>query len=316
MVLARALELTGEVIMPSFTFPGTAHAMRWLGLQPVFCDVDRASHTLDPATVAEAISERTSAILGVHVWGRPCDTDALGEIAGSHGVELIFDAAPAFDCGRHGVKIGNHGRAEVVSFHATKVLNTFEGGAILTNDDELADRIRPMITFGFVDEDDVAGLGINAKMSEAAAAMGLAQVEQLPETIATNRAHHARYRARLEELPGVAVVDYPNAAEANFHYVVLEIDPDEAPIGRDMLKRVLEAENVLARRYFFPGCHRMAPYATENSTAGEVPVTEWLAARVLQLPTGTALATEDVEAICALVCRAFEDTQLLRASLS
>jgi dTDP-4-amino-4,6-dideoxygalactose transaminase len=316
MVVARALELDGEVLMPSFTFVGTAHAMRWLGLRPIFCDVDRRTHTLDPARVQAAASERTTAILGVHVWGHVCDTEALRELAERHDLAIFYDAAAAFDCSQGGVKVGNFGRAEVVSFHATKVLNTFEGGAILTNDEGLADHARRMARFGFEDEDLVLELGINAKMSEAAAAMGLAQLEQVDEFIAVNQAHLARYRERLSALPGVSVLDYRAEDTHNFHYVVLEIEAALSPLHRDELKQVLVSENVLARRYFYPGCHRMPPYVAEQPDADDqLPETLGLADRVLQLPTGTAVTPDDVEEICSIVECAFEQADAVRARL-
>ena len=317
MVVARALGLEGEVVMPSFTFVATASAMRWLGLRPVFADVDPATHTLDPARAEEAITERTSAILGVHVWGRGCDVEALQEIADRRGIALFFDAAPAFDCSRQGVKIGRFGAAEVVSFHATKVLNTFEGGAILTEDDALAERARRMTRFGFEDVDLVVDLGLNAKLSEAAGAMGLAQLERLDEVLALNRAHHERYAAGLAELPGLTVTRHPEPEGANWHYVVLEVDGRAGPLDRDVLLRVLEAENVLARRYFYPGCHRMAPYAAAHPGPGaRLPATTALAERVLQLPTGTAMTPADVDTVCRLVRLAYEHAGAVRAAVA
>ena len=307
MVLARALGLAGEVVMPAFTFVGTAHAMRWIGIAPSFCDIRRETHTLDPELVEAMITSRTSAILGVHVWGRPCEITALEAIADQHDLPLLLDAAPAFGCTYRGQPIGAFGRAEVLSFHPTKVLNTFEGGAVLTNDDDLAERVRLMIQFGFQDEDTVVELGINAKMSEASAAMGLASLEVVDEFIAVNRRHHERYRANLAGLPGLSLVPYPEDERANYQYVVVEVDAAGSSISRDALQQVLRAENVLARRYFFPGCHRMEPYRTEQPHAGaSLPATDALVERVLQLPTGTALSGEDVDRVCEIVRLAFE----------
>jgi dTDP-4-amino-4,6-dideoxygalactose transaminase len=281
--------------------------MRWVGIAPAFCDIRRVTHALDPELVEAMITARTSAILGVHVWGRPCEIAALEAIADQHELPLLLDAAPAFGSTYRGQPIGGFGRAEVVSFHPTKVLNTFEGGAILTNDDDLADRFRLMIQFGFADEDTVVELGINAKMSEASAAMGLASLEVVDEFIAVNRRHHERYRANLAGLPGLSLVTYLEDDRSNYHYVVLEIDARRSPISRDALQRVLRAENILARRYFYPGCHRMEPYRTEQPQAeASLPETDALVERVLQLPTGTALSGEDVDRICEIVRLAFE----------
>jgi len=307
MILARALGLSGEMVMPAFTFVGTAHAMRWIGITPAFCDIRRETHALDPERVDAMVTSRTSAILGVHVWGRPCEITALEAIAAQHELPLLFDAAPAFGSTYRGQPIGSFGSAEVVSFHPTKVLNTFEGGAVLTNDDELAERVRLMIRFGFEDEDKVVELGINAKMSEASAAMGLASLEVVDEFIAVNRRHHERYRANLAGLPGLSLVPYPGDDRSNYHYAVLEIDTERSPISRDALQQVLRAENILARRYFYPGCHRMEPYRTEQPQAqASLPETNALVERVLQLPTGTALSSEDVDGICGIVRLAFE----------
>jgi dTDP-4-amino-4,6-dideoxygalactose transaminase len=281
--------------------------MRWVGIAPAFCDIRRETHALDPERVEAMITARTSAILGVHVWGRPCEITALEAIADQHELPLLLDAAPAFGCTYRRQPIGGFGRAEVVSFHPTKVLNTFEGGAILTHDDDLAERARLMIQFGFEDEDTVVELGINAKMSEASAAMGLASLEVVDEFIAVNRRHHERYLANLAGLPGLSLASYPEDDRSNYHYVVLEIDAARSPISRDALQQVLRAENVLARRYFFPGCHRMEPYRTEQPQAGaSLPETNALVERVLQLPTGTALSGGDVDRICEIVRLAFE----------
>jgi dTDP-4-amino-4,6-dideoxygalactose transaminase len=307
MILARALGLSGEMVMPAFTFVGTAHAMRWVGITPAFGDIRRETHALDPERAGDMITAQTSAILGVHVWGRPCEITVLEAIAGRHGLPLLLDAAPAFGSTYRGRPIGGFGRAEVVSFHPTKVLNTFEGGAILTNDDELAQRARLMIQFGFEDEDLVVELGINAKMSEASAAMGLASLEVVDEFMAVNRGHHERYLANLAGLPGLSLVSYPEDDRCNYQYVVLEIDAALSPISRDDLQHVLQAENVLARRYFYPGCHRMEPYRTEQPEAGaSLPETNALVERVLQLPTGTALSGEDVDRVSEIVRIAFE----------
>lgn len=316
MIAVKAAGVTGDVVLPSFTFPATAHAIRWLGLDPVFADVDPATHTLDPARVAEAVTSRTGAILGVHAWGRACDIEALAGLADRHGLPLLFDAAPAFDCTYRGRKLGNFGLAETMSFHATKVLTTFEGGAILTNDDELAERARPMTRFGFEEEDLVVRLGINGKMSEVCAAMGLASLERADEFIAVNRANHRRYEEGLDGLPGLHVMSYPEGETANYHYVVLEVNARDAPITRNLLKSVLVAENILARRYFYPGCHRIEPYRTEQPhVAGALPETEGLLERVLQLPTGTAVTESDIDGVCEIVRAAFEQADELAAAV-
>lgn len=298
----RAMEMNGEVIVPAFTFIATAHAVQWLGFTPVFCDVDPHTHTIDPARVEELITPRTTGIVGVHLWGQPCDIEALEGIARRHGLKLLFDSAHAFNCSWRGRMIGNFGDAEVFSFHATKVFNTFEGGALATNNADLARRVRQMRNFGFSGMDQTDALGANAKMSEASAAMGLVNLESLAEFIGVNLRNYQAYRRGLEGIAGVKVIEYDNSEKRNYHYIVLEIDDSQTVLSRDELKEILWAENVLARRYFYPGCHRMEPYAsTMPNVAGRLPVTERLARRVLVLPTGTAVSVEQVEVICGIL---------------
>jgi dTDP-4-amino-4,6-dideoxygalactose transaminase len=297
----RALELRGEVIVPSFTFIATAHALQWQEITPVFCDIDRATHNLNPARVEQMITPRTTGIIGVHIWGRPCNVTALEALARKHKLKLLFDAAHAFGCSLGGRMIGNFGEAEVFSFHATKFFNTFEGGAIATNNDELAARIRLMKNFGFQGYDNVIYIGTNGKMTEISAAMGLTELESMDEFIAINRRNYHAYQAGLKNIPGVTVAKYDEAERGNFHYIILEVD-ETAGLERDLLIQALHAENVLARRYFFPGCHRMQPYRSCFPHAGLLlPETERLAARVVSLPNGTAVGPADIQTICELV---------------
>jgi dTDP-4-amino-4,6-dideoxygalactose transaminase len=316
-IVARALGLEGEVIVPSMTFVATAHAFSWLGIRPVFCDVDAETHTLDPARVEESVTPRTSAIVGVHLWGNACDVASLAAIAERRGLALVFDAAHAFGCAHGDRPIGGHGRAEIMSFHATKFFNTFEGGALTTDDDELAAKARLMQNFGFRDYDDVVSVGINGKMSEAAAAMGLTTLEELDSLVALNRSNLDRYRAVLSGIPGLRVLEPFRTERSNHQYVVVEVDPDGAGLDRDELLDVLWAENVLARRYFFPGCHRMEPYRTLDPDAGSrLPVTERVVARVLQLPTGTAVSPADIARIGEIVRAALERPGAVRDAVA
>jgi dTDP-4-amino-4,6-dideoxygalactose transaminase len=297
----RALELRGEVIVPSFTFIATAHALQWQEITPVFCDIDRATHNIDPARVEQMITPRTSGIIGVHIWGRPCDVEALSALARRHNLKLLFDAAHAFGCSLRGQMVGNFGEAEVFSFHATKFFNTFEGGAIATNNDALAAKVRLMKNFGFRGYDNVVYIGTNGKMTEISAAMGLTELESMDDFIATNRKNYQAYRQGLDGIPGVTLARYDEAERCNFHYIILEID-EAAGLSRDQLVAALHAENVLARRYFFPGCHRMQPYRSFFPHAGLLlPETERLASRVVSLPNGTSVGAAQIEAICGLI---------------
>jgi dTDP-4-amino-4,6-dideoxygalactose transaminase len=300
-IAARALRLAGEVIVPSFTFIATAHALQWLGITPVFCDVDPRTHNLDPRGVEKAITSRTTAILGVHVWGRPCEPDVLAEIANRHRLRLIFDAAHAFSCSYQDRMIGNFGDAEIFSFHATKFFNTLEGGAITTNNDDLAARLRLMRNFGFASFDNVTSLGTNGKMSEICAAMGLTGLESLEDFVEINRRNFHEYGRGLAGIKGIDLIAYDESNRNNFQYVVLEVSSSTA-LGRDDLHRTLQAENVLARRYFYPGCHQMEPYRSAHGADSlRLPETEALSRRVLSLPTGTAVDAEHVAGICSLI---------------
>ncbi len=300
-IMFRALELRGEVILPSFTFIATAHALQWQEITPVFCDVDPRTHNLDPARVEECLTPHTTGIIGVHLWGRPCAIEELAAIADRRGLKLAFDASHAFGCSHRGTKIGGFGKAEVFSFHSTKFLNTFEGGAIATNDDELARKIRLMKNFGFAGFDNVIYVGTNGKMHEMSAAMGVTNLESLAEFIEHNRRNHAAYAQHLAGIPGLELLRFPVGESANYQYVVTQFAED-APLPRDTVLQLLQAENVIARRYFYPGCHRMEPYRSLFPRAGTfLPVTERLAQSVMTLPTGTAVSPDDVAAICELL---------------
>ena len=315
-IAIRALDLSGEVIVPSFTFIATAHALQWQAIAPVFADVDPVTHNLDPRAVERAITPRTTGILGVHVWGRPCAVDALAALAQRRGLKLLFDAAHAFGCSSERRMLGGFGDAEVFSFHATKVLNSFEGGAIVTNNDDVAHKLRMMRNFGFADYDRVVHIGVNGKMTEVCAAMGLTSLESLDDFIARNHGHYQHYRRELDGLPGVSFVAYDEGERNNYHYVVLLIDDAQTRISRDRLIEVLHAENVLARRYFYPGCHRMEPYRSCFPTAGSVlPATERLVQQVLCLPSGSALGPDDVRTVSSILRLAIEKGPQVSAAL-
>jgi dTDP-4-amino-4,6-dideoxyglucose len=296
-VMLRAADLRGEIIVPSLTFAATAHAVSWMGLTPVFCDVDPGTGTIDPGHARKLISRRTAGILAVHLWGRPHALDELAEVAGKARIRLFYDAAHAFGATWQGRPVGSFGDAEAFSFHATKFVNSFEGGAIVTNDDELAARADSLRNFGITGVDLVSYVGVNAKMSEAAAAMGLTSLDSMEEFREHNARVYRAYQAGLAGIDGVRMVTFDERERNNYQYVVLEIDEGAAPMTRDILGQVLTEEKVMARRYFYPGCHLMAPY--RNGT--RLPHTELLAARSLVLPTGTAVSVTDAARICALV---------------
>lgn len=301
-IAVRALGMKGEVIVPSFTFIATAHCLQWQEITPVFCDIDPKTYNISPAKIERLITPRTTGIIGVHVWGTPCDIEALETIAKKHNLSLLFDASHAFNCTYKTNMIGGFGAAEVFSFHATKFFNTFEGGAVVTNDDNLAKKMRLMKNFGFSGMDNVIYIGTNGKMNEVSAAMGLTSLESLEEFIDVNRRNYYAYKKYLADIPGIGLRTYDESENNNYQYIILEVDYSIAGISRDHLINILHAENIRARRYFYPGCHRMEPYRSYYPNAGLVlPETERLSEQVMCLPTGTAVHPEDIQKICHLV---------------
>ena len=300
-ILTRALGMTGEVIIPSMTFVATAHALQWQQITPVFCDIDPVTHNLDPVQVKAMITPRTTGIIGVHLWGRPCNVAVLQQIADQYDLKIIYDAAHAFGCSSGGRMIGNFGEAEVYSFHATKFFHTFEGGAVVTNDDDLAAKIRLMKNFGFSGYDNVIYIGMNGKMSEISAAMGLASLDTLTQTIEVNRQHYLQYQDELGGISGINMMAYDETEKNNYQFIIVQIQEDELGLTRDQLVELLHHERIGARRYFYPGCHRMEPYRSYFPHAGLLlPETENLVANILSLPTGTAVSSADMSAVCQI----------------
>ena len=316
-IAIRALGLKDEVILPSYTFVATAHALQWQEITPVFADIDPQTYNLDPAAIERLITPRTTGIIGVHVWGRPCNVDAIESIARARKLKTMYDAAHAFGCSRQGKMVGGFGACEVLSFHATKFLNSFEGGAIVTNDDTLAEKLRLMRNFGFAGYDRVIYLGINGKMTEVCAAMGLTSLETMDSVLETNLRNYKAYCEGLDGLPGISVIRYDRSERNNYQYIVVEIDPALAPLNRDELVEVLHAENILARKYFWPGCHRMEPYTSRQPDAALLlPETERIAASILLLPTGQAVNAETAQVICRIIETAFANARAVRAVLA
>ncbi len=315
-IAIRAAGLSGEVIVPSYTFIATAHALQWQQITPVFCDIDPATHNIDPDRIEALITPRTTGILATHVWGRPCDIDSLQRIADRHGLKLLFDAAHAFGCSYRQQMIGCFGLAEVFSFHATKFINSFEGGAVLTNNDQLAETMRYMRNFGFADMDQVDYIGTNGKVSEICAAMGLTSLESMEEFIQCNRVNYLEYQKSLADIPGIRLRTYDDNERNNFQYIVIEIDDKVTGICRDALVATLTADNVLARKYFWPGCHRMQPYRVlyPNSDR-QLEQTERVSAGVIVLPTGTAVSPSDIGVVCGILHSAVYYAEQIQATL-
>jgi dTDP-4-amino-4,6-dideoxygalactose transaminase len=315
-IAIRALAWRGEVIVPSFTFIATAHALQWLGLTPVFADVHPQTFNLDPRSLERRITPRTTGIIGVHLWGRACDVESIEAVAHRRRLKVIYDAAHAFGCSHLGRRVGGAGECEVFSFHATKFINCFEGGALVTNQDALAAKLRLMRNFGFTSYDCVDSPGTNGKMTEVCAAMGLTSLEAMDDIIALNRRNYHCYREGLQGLPGVTLVGYDARERNNYQYIVLQVDAQQAALNRDELIAVLHAENILARKYFWPGCHRMEPYRSGPAKARtRLPQTDRVAASVVVLPTGQSVTPADIAKVCAILRSALAQAQLVRSAL-
>lgn len=305
IMACEALELTGKVILPSFTFIATPQALSWTRLTPVFCDVDPVSHQVTAALVEPLIDAEVSAILAVNLWGDACPAAPLQALADRHGLKLFFDSAHSMGCEIGGVPVGNFGALEVFSFHATKAFSSAEGGCITTNDDALAARLRNIrSSYGAGPAVPVVKTS-NGRMSEAQAAIGLLNLDTFDAALERNRASADRYRAGLAGVPGVAMYRPRHASRTNHQYVVLEIDEAAFGLSRDALLGLLKAENIVARRYFYPGSHRSVPYVDElPQFVDALPHTDRLNARLLQLPTGALVGDADIDAICERIATA------------
>ena len=315
-IVTRAIGMRGEVIVPSYTFVATAHALQWQEITPVFCDVDPRTHTIDPAQIERLITPRTTGIVAVHLWGRGCDVEAIDAIARRRNLRVIYDAAHAFACTHRGQMIGGFGDAEVFSFHATKFFNTAEGGCVTTNNDEVAKKISLMRNFGFAGYDNVIHLGTNGKMDEFSGAVGLTNLESLDYFVGCNRRNFLRYSMGLAGIPGLAIYTFDPGERVNHQYVVVEVDGDKSGLSRDEIVEVLHREHILARKYFYPGVHRMEPYRSYFPHAGLLlPVTERLSKRVMVLPTGTAVDEQMIDKICGVIRAAVEHRDLVREAL-
>jgi dTDP-4-amino-4,6-dideoxygalactose transaminase len=302
LVAQQALGLQGEVITTPFSFVATAHSLLWNRLRPVFVDIDPVTLCLDPTRVEEAITERTSAILPVHVYGTPCDTRRLGALARRHGLKLLYDGAHAFGVDDGGGSVLRHGDASVVSFHATKAFNTFEGGAVICHDAAFKQQLDRLKNFGFAGELSVVATGINAKMNEFQAALGLLQLDRFEATLERRAAVAARYCEKLAGVPGLRCVPRARVARDNHAYFPILVDEGFVP-GRDGLYEHLKRHEVLSRRYFYPLITEFPMYRDEASGA-RLPVAHDAARRILCLPIYPDLTPGEVDRICALIATA------------
>ncbi|MDX8353078.1 DegT/DnrJ/EryC1/StrS family aminotransferase [Cognatiyoonia sp. IB215182] len=295
LAMQQAGITSGEVITTPFSFVATAHAIRIAGAEPVFADIDPVTLNLDPAQVEKMITPQTRAILPVHTFGIPCDVDGLADVANRHGLKLIYDAAHAFGVSRDGQSILRHGDMSVLSFHATKVFNTFEGGAVIVPNHETKCAIDRLANFGFADAQTVEAIGTNAKMHELSAAVGLAQLCGIDAVLAERAKVAQRYHDALKDVPDLYCVS-PTGLEGHNHYAFPILLRAGYQMDRDTLLARLEAENIFARRYFYPLISDLDPYNTLPSAAPEgLPVAHAVADQVLCLPLFADLdpATQD-----------------------
>jgi dTDP-4-amino-4,6-dideoxygalactose transaminase len=297
----QALRITGEVITTPYSFVATAHSLLWNGIKPVFVDIDPDTLNLDPDKIEAAITPQTTAIMPVHCYGHPCDVERIQAIADSYGLKVIYDAAHAFGVKCHCGSVLKHGDMSVLSFHATKVFTTFEGGAIVCPDEKTRQRVNYLKNFGFKDEVTVVAPGINGKMSEFNAALGLLQLQGIDLALAKRKSIDQRYRAGLKDVAGIRCLEPSGETLSNHAYFPILIQPDY-PLSRDDLYRKFQAEKIYVRRYFYPlisdfPMYRGLPSAAHNN----LPVARKVAQQVLCLPIFPALSDAQVDRVLDLL---------------
>lgn len=297
----QALRITGEVITTPYSFVATAHSLLWNGIKPVFVDIDPDTLNMDPQRIEAAITPQTTAIMPVHCYGHPCDVDKIRAIADTYGLKIIYDAAHAFGVNCHCGSVLTHGDLSVLSFHATKVFTTFEGGAIVCPDEKIRQRINYLKNFGYADEVTVVAPGINGKMSEFGAALGLLQLQGVDQALAKRRTIDARYRAGLAGLPGIRCLESSGEATSNYAYFPVLVQPDYG-ITRDQLYERFRDNDIIVRRYFYPlisdfPMYRGLPSAAHNN----LPIARKVAEQVLCIPIYPALPLAQVDRIIRLL---------------
>ena len=292
----------GEVITTPFTFPATPHALHWNGVRPVFCDIEERHYTLDPERIEGLIGPETRAILPVHVFGYPCDVEAIQAIADRHGLAVIYDAAHMMGVRYRGESILRWGDYSVLSFHATKIFSTAEGGAVVSGTESDRRRVDFLKNFGIADEETVIGPGINGKLNELQAAFGLLQLEGIEAEISSRKTLTGIYRERLRDVPGIAFQEDSPEVLHNYSSFTVLVDPQRYGMTRDELWEALKLFNVVTRRYFSPLCSHYPFYSTLPSARPEnLPVAERVAERILCLPLYGTLEAEVVEDICSII---------------
>ena len=300
----QALHITGEVITTPFSFVATTHSIWWNNCMPVFVDIDPATGNLDPERIEAAITPKTSAIMPVHVYGRPCDSARIQAIADKYGLKVVYDAAHAFGVEVNGESILNAGDLTTLSFHATKVFNTIEGGAMVMHDAETKKQIDYLKNFGFAGEVEVVGPGINSKMDEIRSAYGLLNLELVDAAIEARHQVARRYREALKDVPGIRFFEDIPGVRHNYSYFPVFVDAEQFGMTRDDLYFKLKEQNILGRRYFFPLISSFSPYRELPSAAPEnLPEANKLSDSVICLPMHHALTDEDTEKVVNVILK-------------
>lgn len=300
----QALRITGEVITTPYSFVATTHALWWNGIKPVFVDIDPVTGNLDPDKIEAAITPRTTAIMPVHVYGQPCDTERIQAIADKYGLKVIYDAAHAFGVKVNGNSILNAGDMSTLSFHATKVYNTIEGGALIVHDEKTKRRIDYLKNFGFAGETEVVAPGINSKMDEVRAAYGLVNLKQVDSAIEARRQTAFSYREALKDVTGITMMNDQPHVRHNYSYFPIFIDAEKYGMTRDELYFKMKEQNVLGRRYFYPLISTFSTYRGLESAAPEnLPNAHKMANSVICLPMHHALSQEDINRVIDCIIR-------------
>ena len=300
----QALRITGEVITTPYSFVATTHSIWWNGCKPVFVDIDPATGNIDPNKIEAAITPRTTAIMPVHVYGKPCDTKAIQDIADKYGLKVIYDAAHAFGVEVNGKSVLNAGDMSTLSFHATKVYNTIEGGALVMHDEQTKKRIDYLKNFGFAGETEVVGPGINSKMDEMRAAYGLLNLRQVDAAIEARHQVAVKYREALRGIEGISFFDDMPGVKHNYSYFPIFIDAAKYGMTRDELYFKMKEQNVLGRRYFYPLISTFSTYrGLETANPANLPEAHKMADSVICLPMHHALSEEDIERTLACIVK-------------
>lgn len=300
----QALRITGEVITTPYSFVATTHSLWWNGIKPVFVDIDLSTGNLDPDKIEAAITPKTTAIMPVHVYGKPCDTERIQEIADRYGLKVIYDAAHAFGVRVNGESILNAGDMSTLSFHATKVFNTIEGGAMIMHDEKTKKRIDYLKNFGFANEVTVVGPGINSKMDEMRSAYGMINLKQADAAIEARHQVAIKYRKALRDVEGITFFDDMPGVKHNYSYFPIFVDEEKYGTSRDALYERMKAAKVLGRRYFYPLISEFATYrGLESARPENLPNAHKMANTVICLPMHHALSDEDIERVLETIIK-------------